>query len=261
MRWILVLPWRARNLCGCRISGESKNLRCEKLLPYSALRESPDFKEQLIKMATSALKNKKQQLRLDKSPDPPIDDTEIWYYRFSKEECKGKTHIEEVLPPALIDPLNEYLSFRTRLTAANRFENLLVNSRGEKLTTQTLYCLLCEITLQRGGKRLSTKTFRDIFANNYLQTRREYSALKDLSRILWHTNTITTRRYYATQYNLGALTDCVETYLKQRGSPVGDTTEYGLTVVVVIVLGMLIIFELIRGCEAFLSNIKTMLHH
>lgn len=191
VRWILELPWRARNICECRLEGAARNLFLGTVCRYSTLARDPSI-----------------LVQLEKSPRKTF-----WQYRFAKSECKGNAEIHRLLPDRLTDPLEKYVKY---FRGTPQAETLFTNANGTQLTVHTLYSILCEITLQHGGKRLSTKVFRDVYASEYLQRHKGYAVLKELSNLLWHKYTTTTRRYYATQYNFSAVTECVESYLAER---------------------------------------------
>jgi hypothetical protein len=187
MRWLLELPWRARNICECRLH---HNLFKGSIRIYDALANDPRVKEQ--------------------GPEQ-----EYWQYKFSKEECKGKYAIHRLLPHELIGPLEEYLKFRNDLTLASE-EALFVNGAGHRMGHSELYCIICGITLRFGGKRASTKVLRDMFAFRYLLTNTSATRFDDLAELLWHRFSETTRRYYATQWNHSVGARIAEAFSKER---------------------------------------------
>jgi hypothetical protein len=192
IRWILVLPWRARNLYSCRILGDHPNLEC-KPLPYYEQERVPEWAREMAK-----------------------DATDVWQYEFTAAETKAKRIIRDVVPKELWTLLNDYIDhFRGDLLRDRNRDHpfLFLNSRGEPLGVHTLYCLICEITLQYGERRCSTKIFRDIYAFEYLRTHSDPHRFKNLAIELWHTNTITTHRYYATEHGLNV---AAESLIKLR---------------------------------------------
>ncbi len=220
VRWILVLPWRARNLCECRIEGSCRNLYKGIVGRYSALAGVPSVRKKI-------------------EQDPR---RQFWQYKFNKEQCKGNAAIHRLLPNELIDPLETYLE---KFRGTSKSETIFVDAEGKQLSTQALYCILCELTLQHGKKRLSPKVFRDVYAFEYMRTQEGYSVLRRLSFLLWHKHTITTRRYYATQYNFSALTECVESYLAGR-RPKRTLVSYAPLAPVVGFVGTLVVFCMVK---------------
>ena len=188
MRWLLVLPWRSRNICECRLD---RNLFKHPVGAYSELSEEP-----CVRMA--------------------LNGQEFWQYKFSKEECKGKYAIHRLLPCELVDPLKEYLELRDDLVSDAKERALFLNTAGRRLSSTELYCLISEITLRHGGKRASAKVLRDMYAFRYLTTNLQPSRFDDLAQILWHQQTATTRKYYATKLTLSAGAPLAEAYLKER---------------------------------------------
>ncbi len=223
IRWLLVLPWRARNICECRIEDPKApdpldNLYCDIVLPNAPMR-IPGW----VKLKTD-------------------DDasTKIWQYKFSPGECKGDKRIQRVLPRELIDPLQTYLKYRKDLISPAHKNALFLNSKGRPLDDSTLYFLLSEITLVYADKRSSAKVLRDVFAFHYIRTYPGPDCFARLSRHLWHADERTTRKYYATQYNFSLATEYLERYLslrrgcREEPEDTGpDLVEYALTVILI----------------------------
>src|ERR1035437_7886422 len=86
-KWLLVLPWRQRNLRECRISGPNPNLFKGKIAPFSDI-DQPLWVRQ----------------ELEKNPD-----AEFWQFQFVSDETKTKKDVHALLPRQLIDILEEYL--------------------------------------------------------------------------------------------------------------------------------------------------------
>lgn len=233
VRWILVLPWRARNLCECRIEGSCRNLYKGRVGRYSALAGVPSVRKQI-------------------EQDPR---RQFWQYKFNKEECKGNAAIHRLLPKELIDPLETYLE-KVRGTSVS--ETLFVDVEGKQLSTLALYCIFCELTLQHAKKRLSPKVFRDVYAFEYLRTQKGYSVLRRLSFLLWHRHTITTRRYYATQYNFSALTECVESYLARR-RPKRTLVSYAPLAPVVGFVSTFVVLCIVKTCWIVLPILSQLI--
>jgi hypothetical protein len=215
IKWMLVLPWRSRNICGCRIHGPNPNLFKRPLKQYPGIRLPQWVKEA-------------------RARDENVD---IWQYSFSPNECKGKARIHRVLPRELIEPLETYLGFRKDLidlAGRGRDPNtLFVSGFVRKLHATSLYSLMCEITLIYGNKRASAKIIRDVYAFEYLMKHSEPDKFARLAWVLWHKHPDTTRRYYATEYTFSLASVNLERYLKARlrhlpGDAKDDVTDYAL---------------------------------
>jgi len=246
IRWFLVLPWRARNICECRIRDPKKgadpqdNLYCDIIPPNAPMRIPPWVKS-----------------RTDKDPS-----TTIWQYTFSPDECKGDKRIHRVLPLELIEPLETYLKYRDDLISSAHTNALFLNSKGRPLDDCALYFLLSEITLVHAGKRTSAKVLRDVFAFHYIRSYPGPDCFARLSRRLWHAHEMTTRKYYATQYNFSLATEYLERYLNlRRGRPEKpeDTgpalVEYALTVVLLLLAALFAGAELIHSILRLIHGI------
>jgi integrase len=190
IRWLLVLPWRARNICGCRLGSNIKN---DLIGPNSMLLKGLRMKE---------IQKSKQK---------------FWQYSFTKEECKGNSAIDGLLPSELIGPLEDYLDIRgvdaDDLTGQ---PPLFINAKGSPMGHTELYCIICGLTLRFGRKRASTKVLRDMFASRYLQEHKGPTRFDDLAKILWHSDPAITRKYYATQRDLRCGARIADEYLRGR---------------------------------------------
>jgi integrase len=193
MRWILVLPWRQRNLRECRVSGPNPNL-FKGPIPAHKEVDRPDWV-------------KKEEAKNPKA--------EFWQYSFSSKETKTGKPIHCVLPFSLIRPLEDYLrDDRSILIGDKTTETLFVNDAGRGMKPETIADLIRELALRYGGKRLTPHIFRDIFAFEYLKTRP--LDFVTLSIQLWHGSVNTTMKYYAGRFNASCGTAAVESWLEQR---------------------------------------------
>ncbi len=144
--WLLILPWTSLALCGCRISGQKRNLFYETVEQDGTLNLPPWA-------AKTLSRNQNQRL---------------WQYRFDPSESPNGAFVHAVLPKCLIRPLNRYLSFRKNLIGKLKTETLFVNRLGRPLDRDALNLLVNEITLIYAGKRLSPQAIRNIWAFEYL---------------------------------------------------------------------------------------------
>ena len=88
LSWLLILPWRQRNIRECRVGGENPNVFKRKIGPYSDL-DKPAW------VIEAEARN---------------PDTEFWQIYFSPAETKTGVEVHTLLPRQLIEPLERYLS-------------------------------------------------------------------------------------------------------------------------------------------------------
>ena len=195
IRWLLVLPWRQRNLRECRILGPKPNLFKRKIDPFSEV-EKPDW------------------VRRQEHDNP---DAEFWIVRFSADETKTKNEPEMFLPRALIGPLEEFIDkFRSGLAGDKAAETLFVNTRGKSLNALAVTHLVSQATLRYGGRRVTPHLFRDVFAYTWLKSHaKDYLTV---SKALWHSNLQTTIKIYGGRFNESSAVCAVEQWLEERSS-------------------------------------------
>jgi hypothetical protein len=87
--WLLILPWRSRNLRECRVGEEDQgaNLFKCKLTPFSTVAK-PDWVRQALRV----------------NPHE-----KFWMFYFREHETKNGREVRSLLPQQLIPPLEEYL--------------------------------------------------------------------------------------------------------------------------------------------------------
>jgi hypothetical protein len=199
IRWILVLPWRQRNLRQMKL-GLDKNLFKAKI-PSGFEIDKPDW------VIAEEEKN---------------ENAEFWMYRFTAEENKTGKLIFCVLPKCLVDPLEKYLECRETLLQGQETETLFANAYGRPMNAVTFGHMMCEISLRYGGdgkkrrgKRMNPHIFRDVFAFAYLKNNpRDFV---QLSIQLWHSSIDTTMKHYAGKFNASCGTQAVESFAKAQG--------------------------------------------
>jgi integrase len=199
IRWILLLPWRQRNLRQMKL-GLDKNLFKSKI-PSGFEIDKPSW------VVDEEAKDK---------------NAEFWMYRFTAEENKTGKLIFCVLPKVLVDPLEEYLKCRETLLQGQASDTLFVNAYGRPMNAVTFGHMMCEISLRYGGdgkkrrgKRMNPHIFRDVFAFAYLKENpRDFV---QLSIQLWHSSIDTTMKHYAGKFNASCGTQAVEAFAKARG--------------------------------------------
>jgi len=193
IRWLLVLPWRQRNLRECRIGGSAPNLYKSKVDPFSQI-DKPDW-----------VRRKEQE-------DP---NTEFWMIRFRADETKTGNEPEMFLPQTLIGPLEIYLERYRPILAGNKDpETLFINSKGNSLYALEVTHLVSQAALRYGGRRVTPHLFRDIFAYTWL--RAHPKDFLTVSKLLWHRNIQTTIRIYGSRFNESSAACALESWLEER---------------------------------------------
>jgi integrase len=178
LQWLLVLPWRQRNLRECRIGGRNPNL----------------FRGVLGKMSSVAKPGWLLKLEEERGP------TEVWQIRFVPDETKTGNDVHCVLPEPLVSLLEEYLTVhRPYLIREADPGTLFVNEHGKPMAASQIRNVLSRLTLKYGGRRVNPHLFRDIFAYMWLELAPE--DYLTLSKLLWHRNIQTTIRIYGRKFN------------------------------------------------------------
>ena len=177
MLWLIVLPWRRRNLSGCRIEGPQPNLFKAKLDLYA-----PISKTNWVEEALKA--------------DP---EAEFWQCKFSGKETKAGNTVHILLPRPLIPLLEEYLRHRKQLLGDADSNSLFLNREGTTMSEQTLTNLVSELSLRHIGKAVSPHTFRHIVAYGWLKD--HPGDYLTVSKLLFHKNLKTTISTYASRFN------------------------------------------------------------
>lgn len=193
IRWLLVLPWRQRNLRECRVGGTEPNLYKSRIDPFSRV-DMPDW------------------VRRQELENPG---GEYWMIRFSANETKTSNEPEMFLPRKLIGPLEEYIEkYRPVLAGAKDPETLFINSKGNPLYALEVTQLISQSALRYGGRRVTPHLFRDIFAYTWLK-----AYPKDfltVSKALWHRNIQTTIRIYGSKFDESTAVCAIESWLDER---------------------------------------------
>ena len=195
IRWLLVLPWRQRNLRECRIGGSNPNLFKGTIPLYGDI-EKPNW------------------VRLEEQKNP---DAKFWMIRFKSDETKTKNEPKMFLPRQLVEPLEEYLEkYRPNLVRGKDPGTLFTNSAGNPLRALELTRLVSQATLRFGGRRVTPHLFRDIFAYTWL--REHPKDFLTVSKMLWHSNINTTIRIYGSRFNESSAVCAMETWLEERAA-------------------------------------------
>jgi hypothetical protein len=180
MLWLVILPWRQRNLRECRLEGgRHKNL-------YHA----PISKNSAASQPSWLVEQEKEH------PGKPI-----WQIYFSKDETKSKNKATGFLPRELAALLEEYLNHRSALIPSDKPDpgTLLLNAKGETLTEGGIRTLVESLSSIYAGTATNPHLFRDIVAYEWLKEHPE--DFLTLSKLLWHTSVEFTLKVYGSRFN------------------------------------------------------------
>ena len=193
MFWLLILPWRQKNIRQMRVSGPEPNIFKEPISPFSELKK-PDWVLQ------------------EENANPTA---KFWQFRFSPHETKNGHEVHALLPKQLVPLLEHYLcDHRPRLLRGNYCDTLFLNRRGGALDTITTSQIVRELTLRYAGREVTPHRFRDIIAYAWLDAHPESYLL--LSKLLWHRNVSTTIRIYGARFNESNAVCAMEAWVDER---------------------------------------------
>jgi integrase len=193
IQWLLVLPWRQRNVRECRISGSSPNLFKSKILAFSEL-------------------DKPAWVVEEEQSNP---NAEFWQVKFSPNETKTGIAIHILLPRQLITRLEEYLTkYRPQLLGGRNTDTLFVNEDGMQLCPKAVGNAIGDWTLRVAGIRSTPHLFRDAVAFKWLKVHPK--DFLTLSKMLWHKNVQTTIQIYGARFNESSGVCAMEAWLDER---------------------------------------------
>jgi integrase len=180
--WLIILPWRQRNLREMRITGDNPNLYRSQVQSYSTATQPEWIAE--------------QEKRLPNSP--------YWQIRFSPDETKTKHPVQMFLPFELVPVLEEYLEkHRPVLVRENtKVNTLFVNDSGRGMTVSKLRSVVKCLASRYAGVPTTPHIYRDIVAFEWLKCHPE--DFLTVSKILWHRNVHTTIRIYGHRFDESA---------------------------------------------------------
>jgi integrase len=179
MLWMVILPWRQRNLRECRITGSSPNLFKAPIRPFST--------------ATKPLWIVEQERT---SPG-----SSYWQFHFSEEETKMKHDVQAFVPLELVPLLEEYITKHrpVLVNAASDPGTLLVNQAGGPMTMHQMLSLVKTLASAYAGAPATPHLFRDIVAYAWLNAHPE--DYLTISKLLWHKNINTTLQIYGRRFD------------------------------------------------------------
>jgi integrase len=180
IQWLLILPWRQRNIRECRIGLKSNGANL--------------FKAE-IEQWDSVAKPKWVQEELRSNPR-----AKFWQYHFREDETKNGREVRSILPRRLIPLLEEYLEHaRPLLLNGTDPGRLFLNEDGAPFKENTIIALIEKLTLRYGRRRVTPHIFRDIWAYWWLSSHPE--DYLTVSKKLWHRNIQTTLRIYGCKFD------------------------------------------------------------
>ena len=180
IRWLLILPWRQRNLGECTIGLQADGANIFK----AGVRDLPS-------MGRPAW----VQEEFDRNPN-----VEVWQFRFRPLQTKTGHQVRGILPKQIVTLLEEYLnSYRPLLLSGRDPETLFVNDSGRPLSEVVLRDHVINATARYFGREVNPHLFRAIFAAKFLEEHPENYLT--LSKILWHRDVKTTIRLYGRKHD------------------------------------------------------------
>lgn len=195
MRWLLILPWRQRNIRECRIGGKHPNIFRGKISPFSDI-------DKPVWVVEEEMQN---------------PDAEFWQIHFTPPETKTGVEVSAVLPKKLIKPLEGYLEkYRPELLKGKATLNLFLNRKGRAFKASSIRSIVERWTFRCGGVRMNPHQARDSFAFRWLKEHPRDFLL--LSKILWHRNIQTTIGTYGARFNVSSGMCALEEWLDQRAA-------------------------------------------
>jgi hypothetical protein len=199
MSWLILLPWRQRNLRECRVGGDNPNL-FKGPLPKSALVARPRWITEI------------------ESGNPG---THFWQFRFTEKETKMGNRVHAILPRQLIGLLEEYLrEHRSNLLNGSDPMTLFVNREGRAFTQDLMGNRVNRLTMRFAGAKMSPHVFRDAFAYEWLTIHPD--DYLTVSKLLWHTNIQTTLRVYGAQFNESSAVCRLDEWLEASAAKAGS---------------------------------------
>jgi integrase len=179
MLWILLLPWRQRNLRELRVIGDNPNLIKTAIRTYSTL-SKPKWIADL---------------------EAGGSESAFWQVRFTPAETKTNHPVQLFLPAELVALLDEYMSRHRPVLVGNRPDpgTLFVNKEGTAMSPTEIRNLVRKLTFEHTSVAVNPHLYRDIVAFEWLNTHPE--DYLTVSKVLWHRNINTTLRIYGRRFD------------------------------------------------------------
>jgi integrase len=180
MLWLVILPWRQRNLRGCRLSGgPHKNLYFAPVRNLSSVSQPEWLVEQ-------------EKVHRRKP---------VWQICFSVDETKSKNEVQGYLPAELVRLLEEYLNHRPAQIPLGKPDpgTLFVNEDGKAITRSKMTTLVQSLPSTYAETAVNPHLYRDIVAYEWLKHHPEDFLTP--SKLLWHKSAQFTLKVYASRFN------------------------------------------------------------
>jgi integrase len=180
MSWLVILPWRQRNLRECRLTGGTH----------------PNLFLAPVRGQSTATRPGWLVKQEEVDPGKPV-----WQIRFTKDETKAKNGVTAFLPAELVAKLEQYLVHRQDLIPPGEPDpgTLFLTSEGKQMNKHYLYLRVQELTSRFSGRAVNPHLFRDIVAFEWLKNHPE--DYLTLSKLLWHRNIEHTLKVYGSRFD------------------------------------------------------------
>lgn len=179
MQWLVILPWRQRNIGECRISGNKPNLFKGPIKPFSTATKPDWIAEQESRAPNS----------------------EYWQFQFESSETKTGKAVFGFLPRDLVSLVEEFIAHSRPLLLRNGSDpgTLFLDSVGGAASTKTVTGWVKKVASKYSGVPVTPHIFRDIVAFGWLSVFPE--DYLTVSKLLWHSNINTTLRIYGRRFD------------------------------------------------------------
>ena len=179
MQWLVILPWRQKNLREMRVAGHAPNLFYSPIQSYSTATKPDWIVEQ----------------------EEHIPHSSYWQVQFSPDETKTKHRVQMFLPSELVNILTDYLEKHRPILVGNNsmVKELFVSESGKPLTNSQIRNLVKGLASRYSGVPTTPHIFRDIVAFEWLRCHPE--DFLTVSKLLWHRNINTTIRIYGHRFD------------------------------------------------------------
>ena len=195
IEWLLVLPWRQRNLREMRLGDRAAGA--------NIFRDRVSDEPTLARPASVEAAVKQN------------GDDDFWHFYFRASETKNKHAVHGLLLKQLVERLEEYLKeYRPLLINGSDPGTVFVDGQGHPFSARSLRYLVINIAVRYVGRRVNPHLFRDIFAVAYLADRPE--DYLTLAKILWHRDVKTTIRLYGRNFDESHGARRAEDWLEER---------------------------------------------
>lgn len=179
MLWLVIWPWRQKNLRDCWILGSTPNL----------------FKAPIRRLCMATKPSWVAEL------ERTTPGTSFWQVHFDKEETKTKNDVDAFFPSELVPLLEEYLSKHRPVLLGDYADpgTLFFSNRGKPFSAGQFSDIVRNLAAKYTGVPTTPHLFRDIVAYEWLRTHPE--DYLTVSKLLWHRNINTTLLIYGSRFD------------------------------------------------------------